>query len=215
MPSVQVNISAQGGGVAINGQITRTVNSAPAFEVALPAGKAGTLSTRTDNTTGTLTMSDAGHGISTGAIADLYWDGGARYGMTVGTVAGTSVPIGGAASLGGTGDNLPIATTAIVACVRTVIGPLTLDGDNCSIAVACLKVAEGSLGKGHIECQDVADAVIAALDLVGNEPQIVRQNNTDLANPLTGNVITEIHASNGSSTVAGTLQVIPGVDMTN
>jgi hypothetical protein len=83
---------------------------------ALPAAKTGSLTTRTDNDTGTLTMT-AGHGISTGNRLDVYWtnpDGtiGRRYGMTVGTVATNSVPIDG-----GTGANLPVADTPVRAMV--------------------------------------------------------------------------------------------------
>lgn len=79
------------------------------------AAKSGTLTTRTDDNTGTLTMS-SGHGITTGAVLDVYWtESGvskSRAGMTVGTVATNSVPIDG-----GTGDNLPAAQTAVTAMV--------------------------------------------------------------------------------------------------
>ncbi|MBK9128182.1 MAG: hypothetical protein IPM13_10320 [Phycisphaerales bacterium] len=68
-------------------------------------GKRGTLTTRTSDTAGTLTM-ESGHGIATGNTIHVYWDGGKRIGVTVGTVSGTSVPISG-----GSGDNLPDAST--------------------------------------------------------------------------------------------------------
>lgn len=211
MPTVTVSINAEGGGVSIRGKIQRTSDQAPAISVALPVGNAGTLSTRTDDETGTLTLG-AGHNITTGAIIDLYWATGARYGILVGTVSGTSVPIG--ADDSGTGDVLPTQATAIVATERVVIGPVTLDGDNMSLAIVCLDIGSETTGKGHIECQDAADDVIAALDLVGNEPQILVQSETNLTNALTGDVITEIHASNGSATVAATLKLIPCVDVT-
>jgi hypothetical protein len=54
-------------------------------DVDLPAGKAGTLTTRTNNTDGAATLS-AGHGILTADVVDIYWDGGCRYGAIVGTV---------------------------------------------------------------------------------------------------------------------------------
>lgn len=74
-----------------------------------PRSIAGTLTTRTDNDTGTLTLS-SGHGVMTGNTVDVFWNDHAnsRLGMTVGTVSGTSVPIDG-----GTGDNLPAAATAV------------------------------------------------------------------------------------------------------
>lgn len=78
---------------------------------------AGTLTTRTDANTGTLTMTDADHTITTGARLDVYWvdDDGVNYcqrGITVGTVSGTSVPIDS-----GVGDNLPTVNSAITAMV--------------------------------------------------------------------------------------------------
>jgi hypothetical protein len=73
-----------------------------------------TLTTRTSNTVGTLTMTVAAHGIVTGQVVDLYWSpNGKRAGVTVGTVSGTTVPF-----TGGAGDNLPIATTEIFVGVR-------------------------------------------------------------------------------------------------
>lgn len=88
-----------------------TSDAAVLVDPTLAAAKSGTLTTRTDNDTGTLTMS-SGHGITTGQRLDVYWSGGVRYGMTVGTVASNSVPIDG-----GAGDNLPANNTAITAMV--------------------------------------------------------------------------------------------------
>jgi len=74
-----------------------------------PHSVAGTLTTRTDDDTGTLTLS-TGHGVMTGNTVDVFWNDGAnsRTGMTAGTVSGNSVPIDG-----GSGDVLPAATTAV------------------------------------------------------------------------------------------------------
>ena len=75
-----------------------------------PHSIAGTLTTRTDDDTGVLTLT-SGHGVMTGNEVDVYWgeDGEhSRLEMTVGTVSGTTVPIDG-----GTGDNLPATSTAV------------------------------------------------------------------------------------------------------
>lgn len=80
-------------------------------EKVVPAAKVGSLTTRTNDTTGTLTM-EAGHGFQTGNRLDLYWDGGTRRGVAAGTVATNSVPISG-----GAGDNLPSQGVAIRAMV--------------------------------------------------------------------------------------------------
>jgi hypothetical protein len=91
--------------VTADGLVSKIVTAA--------AAKIGQLTTRTDNNTGTLTM-DSGHGITTGARLDLYWDGGSQRGITVGTVSVDSVPF----DLG-VGDNLPANLTAITAAVPT------------------------------------------------------------------------------------------------
>lgn len=72
----------------------------------VPAAKGGTLTTRTDNDTGTFTMEN-GHGFITSDKIDVFWAAGKRRNMTA-TVTGNSVVLDG-----GTGDNLPAATTAI------------------------------------------------------------------------------------------------------
>lgn len=95
---------------------TATGESGVKANQTLAVAKSGTLSTRTSNTAGTLTM-ESGHGITTGARLDIYWtntDGtaGHAYGATVGTVSGLSVPFTGAA-----GDVMPAAATAVTASV--------------------------------------------------------------------------------------------------
>lgn len=86
---------------------TITTKSQHITDINVPAAKVGSLTTRTSDTVGTLTMT-AGHGLTTGINVDIYWTGGRRLGVAVGTVATNSVPISG-----GTGDNLPSANTSI------------------------------------------------------------------------------------------------------
>lgn len=93
------------------------------------AAQPAVLTVRTSNSVGTLTMDNADHGITTGMRIDMYFSGGQRYGVLVGTVAGTSVPF----TVGG-GTNLPIATTAIVVGIP-VEYPLVVDGDDISAAL--------------------------------------------------------------------------------
>ncbi len=84
----------------------------------------GTLSTRTSNTVGILTL-DGGHNVHTGLIADILWSGGSRTGVTIGTIAVRSVPFSG-----GTGDNLPVATTDITIRASAVrFSPEIIDVD--------------------------------------------------------------------------------------
>jgi len=208
MSQITIGYSVNGGGLSIPRSVQREVDGQDSRgPITLAAGKAGTLSTRTDDNTGTLTLG-GGHGITTGMIVDLYWTGGMRYDVTVGTVSGNSVPF----DLGA-GDNLPIATTAIVCAPRTLINA-AIDGD--ALAVLAVEVGytlPNSTGKGHVEFQDAADDTIAELDLVANSPQVFDVTGTG-TNPFTGDPITKIYASNGSSTEAATLKLIWGSDNT-
>jgi hypothetical protein len=72
----------------------------------LAAAKVGTLTVRTDNDTGTITLV-TGHGLVTGNKLDVYWDGGSRRNMTA-TVTGDSCVVDV-----GLGDNLPLAGVAV------------------------------------------------------------------------------------------------------
>lgn len=107
---------------------TRTLsgNIASQFEETLAAAQPGTLTTRTSNTDGTLTMNNAGHGITNGVRLDIYWNNGANvaYGATVGVVSGTSVPFTGAQ-----GTVLPAASTAVTAMIPVAI-PFSITGNN-------------------------------------------------------------------------------------
>lgn len=72
-----------------------------------PPGKRGTLTARSSDTVGELTL-ESGHGIATGNVIHVYWGTGKRIGVTAGTVSGNVVPISG-----GSGDVLPVTSTPI------------------------------------------------------------------------------------------------------
>lgn len=204
MTSITLTQSISGGGVTIQTLPIIRTNSGPiGLEDTLTDAKSGTLTTRTSDTVGTLTMA-AGHGITTGQIIDIYWTGGVQYGVTVGTVATNSVPI----SLGD-GDNLPTAATVITAVVQKSIN-LAIDGDNADILAIVLETIDKSLRTAaHVQFRDAADAEIAEIDLVANVPQV-----WDLAggsaNPFTGNPITNLKASqaNVTATETYTLKIV-------
>jgi hypothetical protein len=98
------------------------------------AAKVGTLSARVDNDTGTFT--GVGHGVLAGDRVDAYWSEAGvekyRANMTAGVIAGNDVPLDG-----GSGDNLPIATTAMTIKVRHVEN-LGVTGDDVQgIVISC------------------------------------------------------------------------------
>ena len=78
----------------------------------------GTLTARTDANTGVVTA--AGHGLTTGDYADVFWSGGARDHMDVGTVSGSDVPVDG-----GTGSDLPAKDTEVI-ITESFVGPVVV-----------------------------------------------------------------------------------------
>lgn len=195
--SITYGVSVSGGGISMQSSIVRTGSASIGLAEVLPAAKTGTLSTRTDDTDGELTMS-AGHGITTGSLIDLYWDGGVRYGVVVGTVAGNAVPISG-----GAGDDLPLSATAITATLRTIAN-LLIDGDNVGLIAFELQTTDRQLRvPGRITFRDASDAAVAQLDVVSNVPRVFDFEG-GATNILTGNPITSIVASTGGSSTTET-----------
>lgn len=209
MPTLNYAISISGLGGNISRSSPRTADGGIAAEIALPPGKSGTLTTRTDNETGSLTMA-AGHGITTAALIDLYWAGGARYGITVGTVSGNTVPIG--ADNSGTGSNLPTATTSIVAYVQVPFN-IAIDGDRLSLIAIQMAYADLSLTtSSRVLLNDADTDPIVAIVLEANTPRVwdIAAGDT---NPFTGDPITNGLVSNASTTAA-TLKIYGVQDTT-
>lgn len=177
--------------------ITKTAESKLSSSAVLPAAKTGTLSTRTDNNTGILTMA-AGHGITTGQRLDLYWAGGSRRGMVVGTVATNSVPI----DLGA-GDNLPVLTTAITAQVPTAFA-FDLVGNN-MVGLACGVIA-GSGGPMQFTFEDIVPAEVFNVTV---QTTSFYDWNVDegVTNPMAGDTPVVVYASNGDSANTVTVAV--------
>jgi hypothetical protein len=202
MPTLQYTASVSGLGVVLSRDVPHTADGSGFVDPTVPHGYAGTLSTRTDANTGTVTLA-GGHAIITGEKVDIYWAGGVQYDVTVGTVATNSMPF----DLG-VGANLPIATTAVVVSKRIEIDNLGIDGDNLSLlAIKQEFTTAGITDASHIDFQDVSSAVVAQLDLAVNTTQIY-----DIAggvtNPFTGNPITKAFCSNGSPTADAQLKLV-------
>ena len=152
--------------------------------------KTGTLTTRTDANTGVLTMS-GGHGLLDADKVDLFWSGGQRRNMTVGTVATNSVPIDG-----GSGDDLPTAATAITAKVPQEEA-FTVDGDNVTGLTAY------SPKQGYIVLCEADDTPVKTIefDAAGGYNW---GSGMEGSNPLAGGSITKVkysHASTDSQTM--------------
>lgn len=206
--TVSYGMSISGGGMSIQPlAVNRTGSGLITLDETLSVSQAGSLTTRTSDTVGTITMTEALHTIATGNIIDIYWDGGVHYGSTVGTVAGTSVPI----SLG-SGDVLPAAATAVTVVVQATAN-LTIDGDEAAFIAIELSTTDKSLRTaGHIQFLDASSNEIAEIDLVTNVPQVWDLEGGS-ANPFTGAIITQAKLSQASA-VAATLKIIGVQDAT-
>jgi len=205
-------INVQGGGRSIIQPITRTGDSTPNIEIDLPAGIAGTLTTRTDNDTGVVTVA-SGHGITSSDTVDVYWNGGKRYGVDVTATGSTTISIDI-----GSGDNLPSTSTEVV-IVKQVVANIQIDGDNAKLVAVSYEMAPAA-GDGYgcrVTFFDAVNgggsAVGSGLSLVANAPSVCDITG-GATNLYTGNVISSFVASNGSSNYAAKLKIIAEVDAT-
>lgn len=179
-----------GSGLSFGLQSTITSPLATPWSVDLAAAKTGTLTTRTSNTAGTLTM-DPGHGFTTGQRLDIYWTGGSAFGATIGTVSTNSVPFTLAE-----GDSLPIATTAITAQVPTS-EPVAFTGAN-AVALA-ISMTQGGRVVFSLSNNTTVYAV-ANQSTLGTWSWVSADGGT---NPVTGSAVAKVYLSQGSTT-AGT-----------
>lgn len=208
----QYSLSMSLGGVSIQKSINRTGDHANAYEVTLPVGKAGTLSTRTDNDTGVVTAT--AHGLIVGDKVNVFWSGGKRYGMTVSAVAdANNATVGTLAGEIGAGDNFPVQGTAVVITKQVTINA-QIDGDAIAIiGIVAEAIDPASTAKAHLDLLDAGGLSIEAIDLVANEPK-TWDITGGATNVFTGNPITSGKAANGSSTEALTLKLLSLEDST-
>lgn len=159
----------------------------------VPVAKVGTLTTRTDDNTGVLTMS-AGHGFTTGNKIDVFWSGGSRRAMDA-TVAANAVTVDG-----GSGDALPTNNTAITAMVPTEV-LMDIDGDQV-VAVAVYSPKAGYIVFVDDGPADISDATYQ-LDAGEGKGWVSGDGGT---NPLTGDTVTKVKFSHGNSAAAQTMR---------
>jgi len=191
VPTSNLTVSGDIGGVGVNSSFSRTATGQISHDVTINPAKTGTLTTRTDNTSGIATL-EAGHGIVVSNVVDLYWTGGRRYNVNVTAVATNDVTFSG-----GTGDNLPVQSTAL-----TMTKQQTIDTD----FVGNLLVAIGSLCAARAHLSFYESAVLRlSLDLTANELWFWVNGGT-AANPLAAATVTHIVASQ-AGTAAASLKV--------
>lgn len=196
--TMTINESASVLGLTFPTKTTVTADGNVSKAPTVAAAKTGTLTTRTDANTGELTMA-ASHGITTGARLDLYWTGGSRRGITVGTVATNAVPI----DLG-SGDDLPADETVITAMVPTeeafavsgsTVSAIALYSDQAGQIVFCLT-------------DDTEVAAYTVGGAVGGEQSVFWTADRNATNPLAGAAVTKVYFSHGTSTTSASMRAV-------
>jgi hypothetical protein len=185
--TIQLTVSL--GGITIQSSTALAATGGGSQNVALNQAWAGALTTRTNDTDGEITATEADHEIDTGDIIDIYFTAGVAYGATVGTVSGTAIPFTGAS-----GTVLPTEDDAVIGCTVTVLD-VDVDGD-LLVAIAAVIAA-----RGHVVFEDVGDAVLDAQELLADMPYLYYANSS-MTNPLAGNPIDEIIVSSADTTGA-------------
>jgi hypothetical protein len=162
-------------------------------ETSLPAAKLGTLTTRTDNDTGLLTMA-AGHGFVVGQKLDLFWEvagvKGTRRNMNVTAVGGTG---GNDVTVdGGAGDNLPAAATANIAVTGGDSVDISIDPDDMVAFVMYIS------GRGNVQFLDAGGVELKAYVFPDSMSDIWYKD-SGITNPLGGNPIAKIRLTSADA----------------
>jgi len=186
-----ISVSGSIGGINVGGRIDRTgdVVQGANPQTPLPAAKSGTLSTRTSDTAGILTLG-SGHGLTTANVVAVFWSGGKRYGCTITAYDSTTITIGS-----GAGNVLPLQTTVMTVGDQVTVPSLAFDGDDLVMFLlscdqrACVDFLD--VGGASVGCKEVA---------AGEIYQWAVDQGATL--PITGNAVAAVKAYPGGTTTA-------------
>jgi hypothetical protein len=180
--SHEQNITALGVNVVGTAQLSAT-EGIPPVDTSLPVGHAGTL------TTATIAMV-TGHGLTDGTF-DVHGVGWCRYGCTI-DFTGDS-----AAVTGGAGDALANGAVVVTAAVTLDVA---FDGDNLAL------IGVGASRQTSVRFLKANSDVIADLLIVANGAWGWDEDSA-IANPLTGDAVASVEVSNGSATYESALKI--------
>lgn len=202
MSTISLSTTVTGGGLSVAFTRQVSANVTGGLSPSLPAAKTGTLTTRTDNNTGTLTMS-SGHGITDGQRIDIFWldpttgEQKCQHKVTVGTVATNSVPF----DLG-VGDNLPDQGTAVTVQVAAEYDfPITTS------ELVALAVGGSAGGKVVLEKGDGTVVFHQTLSTTGAGSSWA--SGSGVSNPVS-DTVTKAYLTNASAAAANTVNVLVG-----
>jgi hypothetical protein len=173
--------------------LTREDETNLSSEISLPAAVDGTLTTRTSDSTGIITV--VSHSITTSDKVSVFWSGGYRYGVAVSATSGTTISIGS----GGSGDNLPSASTVLTVCKESTLSFSHAGNDIKAMVVH-------SPQRMSMNVRDTVPASQVAADVPANESWFWISNATG-TNPFAGDTLQDIVLGN-QSTSAQTATVL-------
>lgn len=191
MPTVTISDNVSIAGLSIQSKVERSATGHIGQEIPLPAAKVGSLTTRTDDDTGVVTLA-ASHGIVSTDVVDVYWADGVRYGMTA-TVSTNEVSVEG-----GAGDVLPADETAV-----TLAKQVAIDTDFLGNLVEAIVVS--STLRANLEFRESAATAVGVKLPAGEGWRWF--SDQGITNPLSGKAIASIQASCGNATTAATLKL--------
>lgn len=181
-----------------NSDLSVSAESQNSFSPSVRKGYAGTLSTRTDNNTGVITVDDADHDITTADLVAIFWEiqtspvqasAGRRRLVTVTAVAGAAITV----DLG-SGDNLPILTSAVIITPMEPVN-VNVDGDDVE---ALLLGTNGYESVYAVVADD--DATLMLFADVAAEESYIWISSLGTTNPVAGSVIGKIWCSHNNVT---------------
>jgi hypothetical protein len=173
-------------GLTISSSIEREQESSDRIALDVPAGLAGSLTTRTDDNTGVVTLA-SGHGILTDDVVSIFWAGGFASAATVSGSTATTVTFDV-----DSGDTLPIATTSVVVSKKAT-HELLLNGD--SLDMFAIKNTQ----RCCIAFLDDESAAALTYEIAEREGRFW-VSGMGFVNPLAGESIESVSISNGSTT---------------
>ena len=194
MPTGRLSSTITVGGISMNSVVTKTDEGQIGQEVSFDAPDSGTLTTRTDDDTGVVTLSE-GHGITTGTKVNVFWSGGERRGMDA-TVAGNAVTVDA-----GAGDVFPAQDTAVEVALVVQID-MDFDGDKLTMLGVMSETS-------NAHCVLLDDGALEALelDLVAGQAYTYYVDAAATTNPVAGDVIDDVYVSAAYGGSAGTCKL--------
>ncbi len=194
--SAIVTTQVKVGGKTLNKKKTVEANGKVEADYTLAAAKTGIIDNWVDSDTAEV-IGQANHGIQTGDVVDVYWSGGYRYGLTVGTVVGTTIPVDG-----GTGIALPADDTAVT-IMKQQVEDFVITGSNLqaliiyAAAKAIVKIKDTNSDEYVMIFPD-SDLYVWTVDQIA----------AVFPNPITGDSILTVALTHGSSAGQKNVQII-------